>query len=120
MPIEAVCERYGTQINEEKAAESFGLSEETAAKYLERDGPNMMTPPKEIPPWRKYLGYVTSLFNLLLIVSGILCEILYGIDTTQTVNVCSYSLELGLKDLYLLIVVLGYHSDRCGVCQRRY
>ena len=87
MTLEAVCERYGTQINEEKAAESFGLSAETAEKYLARDGPNMMTPPKEIPPWRKYLHYVTSLFNLLLIFSGVLCEILYGVDTSQTVNV---------------------------------
>ena len=87
MTLEAVCERYGTQLNETKAAESFGLSAEKAAAYLARDGHHMMTPPKEIPPWRKYLQYVTSLFNLLLIVSGILCEALYGVDTTQTVNV---------------------------------
>ena len=43
-------------------------------------GPNMMTPPKQVPGILKYLIALGNLFNVLLIVSGVLSFILVAID----------------------------------------
>jgi sodium/potassium-transporting ATPase subunit alpha len=39
-----------------------------------------MTPPKEIPLVIKYLICLSNLFNVLLVISGILCYIVYPLD----------------------------------------
>jgi len=82
-----VTQRYHVQIDEADPAKSGGLTSTHAAERLAADGPNAMTPPEETPAWKKFLHHITQTFNLLLIISGIACEVLYGIDSSVTVNV---------------------------------
>lgn len=80
LPPEDVALRYKTRINIEKPADSLGLTTQQAAELLQEHGANVLTPPKKRHPFLKYLDYLFSLFNLLLIVAGILEYILLGIN----------------------------------------
>lgn len=87
-----VAERYKTRINMEKPEESFGLTDQQVEHLLHEHGPNVLTPPKKKHPLLKYLEYLSSLFNLLLIVAGILEYLLLGINfknNIQNVSVIS-------------------------------
>ncbi|KAH8100263.1 aminophospholipid-transporting P-type ATPase [Cristinia sonorae] len=59
---------------------SYGLSAEEAKARLARNGPNILTPPKKKSAFRKYFDCLMTMFNILLIVAGILEYILLGID----------------------------------------
>ncbi|RKP07220.1 hypothetical protein THASP1DRAFT_17398 [Thamnocephalis sphaerospora] len=80
MTLDEVCQLYHVSVDGARAADSTGLSQETAARLLEEHGPNVLTPPKRRHPLLVYLAYLISLFNVLLIVAGILVYILYGIN----------------------------------------
>jgi sodium/potassium-transporting ATPase subunit alpha len=89
-----VADRYKTKINMGKPGESFGLTGQQAEQSLHEHGPNVLTPPKKRHPFLKFLDYLFSLFNLLLIVAGILEYILLGInykDNFQNVSLTSVS-----------------------------
>lgn len=75
-----VAARYKTLINLDKPADSLGLTTQQAASLAEVHGRNVLTPPKKRNPFLVYIDYLTSLFNLLLILAGILEYILLGID----------------------------------------
>ncbi|KAJ2955278.1 hypothetical protein NQZ79_g8695 [Umbelopsis isabellina] len=77
---EECAQKYGTQINMTKPGDSRGLTSEAAAKTLQETGPNVLSPPKKRHPILKYLDSLTSLFNLLLILAGVLEYVLLGID----------------------------------------
>ncbi|RPD59319.1 aminophospholipid-transporting P-type ATPase [Lentinus tigrinus ALCF2SS1-7] len=59
---------------------SPGLSSEEAKARLSRDGPNILTPPKKKSALRKYYDCLMSMFNILLIIAGVLEYILLGVD----------------------------------------
>ncbi|RDX52903.1 aminophospholipid-transporting P-type ATPase [Lentinus brumalis] len=59
---------------------SPGLSSEEAKARLSRNGPNILTPPKKKSALRKYYDCLMSMFNILLIIAGILEYILLGVD----------------------------------------
>lgn len=80
MSHQDVAERYGTRINMEKPGESLGLTSQQAEQLLQEHGRNVLTPPKKRHPILKFLDYLRSLFNLLLILAGILEYILLGIS----------------------------------------
>lgn len=80
MSPQDVATQYRTIINLDKPSESFGLTSQQAAALLQEHGQNVLTPPKKRHPFLKYLDYLTSLFNLLLILAGILEYILLAID----------------------------------------
>lgn len=80
MPHLEVAERYKTRINREKPAESLGLTSQQAGQLLQEHGLNQLTPPKRRHPILKYLDCLSSLFNVLLILAGILEYILLGIN----------------------------------------
>jgi hypothetical protein len=80
MNLEDVVIRYNTKINMEKPGESAGLTKTQVDQLLLDYGPNDLTPPKTINPFIKYLGYLSSLFNLLLILAGVMEYILLGIS----------------------------------------
>jgi hypothetical protein len=87
-----VAQRYGSVIDIEKPPASFGLSSADNDRLLEKYGRNVLTPPKKRHPILKYLDCLKNLFNLLLIVAGILEYILLGIDykdNFQNVSVLS-------------------------------
>ncbi|CAG8718792.1 9822_t:CDS:2, partial [Dentiscutata erythropus] len=77
---DVVAERYHVNINTVKPSDSRGLNENHARDLLNQNGPNVLTPPKKKHPIIKYLECLSSLFNILLIIAGILMYILFGID----------------------------------------
>ena len=64
-----VFKRYGT-----KGVEG-GLDSATAAKRLEQEGPNRLTPPPSKPEWQKFLEQLFGGFATLLWIGSILCFI---------------------------------------------
>jgi sodium/potassium-transporting ATPase subunit alpha len=80
LPHQEVADRYKTGINLEKPGDSHGLTAQHAEQLLQEHGPNILTPPKKRHPFFKFLDCLTSLFNLLLILAGVLEYILLGID----------------------------------------
>ncbi|KAF9199604.1 hypothetical protein BGZ49_010252 [Haplosporangium sp. Z 27] len=79
-PIEEIASRHGVSIDALKAANSKGLDSAVAAQRLVENGPNILSPPKQISPFMKFIHCLTSLFNLLLILAGILNYILLAVD----------------------------------------
>ncbi|GJJ69053.1 sodium/potassium-transporting ATPase subunit alpha [Entomortierella parvispora] len=79
-PIEEIAQRHGVSIDEAKAGNSRGLDSAVAAQRLIENGPNILSPPKQISPFMKFIHCLTSLFNLLLILAGILNYILLAVD----------------------------------------
>ncbi|KAF9980795.1 hypothetical protein BGZ75_007968 [Mortierella antarctica] len=79
-PIEEIAARHGTGIDTAKAGSSKGLDSDVAAQRLIENGPNILSPPKQISPFMKFFHCLTSLFNLLLILAGILNYILLAVN----------------------------------------
>ncbi|KAF9172499.1 hypothetical protein BGX21_001487 [Mortierella sp. AD011] len=82
-PIEEIASRHGVSIDALKAANSKGLDSATAAQRLAENGPNILSPPKQISPFMKFIHCLTSLFNLLLILAGILNYVLLAVDPKE-------------------------------------
>lgn len=80
LPFRDVADKYHTLINVEKPGDSPGLTSLQAQQLLQEHGHNVLTPPSRRHPFLKFLDSLTSLFNLLLIVAGILEYILLGIN----------------------------------------
>ncbi|KAF8925669.1 hypothetical protein EDD21DRAFT_390024 [Dissophora ornata] len=79
-PIEEIAARHGVSIEPTKASNSNGLDSSVAAQRLLENGPNILSPPKQISPFMKFFHCLTSLFNLLLILAGVLNYILLAVD----------------------------------------
>jgi sodium/potassium-transporting ATPase subunit alpha len=116
MPHEHVAARYKTRINMEKPGESLGLTTQEAEELLAIHGPNILTPPKKRNAFLKFWDSLSSLFNLLLILAGVLEYILLGISYKNNFQNVRIS---GSRRVHLLIRLsdlLGCHSD----CSRFY
>ena len=100
VPHQDVAERYKTSINMEKPGQSFGLTGQQAEQLLHEHGPNILTPPKKRHPILKYLDCLTSLFNLLLILAGILEYILLGISFKNNFQNVSVTLMSSCRMTY--------------------
>ncbi|KAG0303871.1 hypothetical protein BGZ98_006184 [Dissophora globulifera] len=79
-PVEEISTRYAVSIDIDSASNSNGLDSTVAAQRLQENGPNILSPPKQISPLMKFIHCLTSLFNLLLILAGILNYILLAVD----------------------------------------
>ncbi|KAH7049772.1 hypothetical protein BKA57DRAFT_535454 [Linnemannia elongata] len=79
-PVEEIAARHGVSIDANKASNSIGLDPQVAAQRLAENGPNILSPPKQVSPFIKFLHCLTSLFNLMLIIAGILTYILVAVD----------------------------------------
>ena len=95
---QVVAERYHTKINLEKPDESFGLTSQQAEQLLQEHGPNILTPVKKRHPFLKYLDCLRSLFNLLLILAGILEYLLLGINFKNNIQNVSCSVNSFLDE----------------------
>ncbi|KAF9265867.1 aminophospholipid-transporting P-type ATPase [Marasmius fiardii PR-910] len=80
LPIEVLGAQLNTEVDTKDPGSSFGLSETEASERLARDGQNVLTPPKKKSALRKYIDRLLTMFNILLILAGILEYILLGID----------------------------------------
>ncbi|KAJ7491121.1 aminophospholipid-transporting P-type ATPase [Mycena latifolia] len=80
VPLANLGETMGTSIDTKDPGGSHGLTAAEAAARLQRDGPNILTPPKKRSPLRQYIDRLMTMFNILLIFAGILEYVLLGID----------------------------------------
>lgn len=97
VPVEELCSRLQTDaIN--------GLTAAEAQERLERDGPNLLSPPKVTPWWVKLALQFINFFAILLQIASILCFIGYGLDNEAVDN-----LYLGIV-LYVVVIVTAIFS----------
>ncbi|KAF9148587.1 hypothetical protein BG015_009667 [Linnemannia schmuckeri] len=82
-PVEEIAARHNVSIDLQKAGNSQGLTTAAATERLAENGPNVLSPPKQISPFMKFFHCLTSLFNLLLILAGVLNYILLAVDPKQ-------------------------------------
>ncbi|KAI0081422.1 aminophospholipid-transporting P-type ATPase [Panus rudis PR-1116 ss-1] len=80
MSLHDLSQTLGTEIDSKDPGQSYGLTSDDAKTRLLKDGPNILTPPKKKSALRKYLDCLMTMFNLLLIIAGILEYVLLGID----------------------------------------
>lgn len=83
-----------------------GLTDEIAARNLERDGPNALTPPKQTPEWVKFLKQLFGGFSMLLWVGSVLCFFAYIIRTTREEDPGQDELYLGIV-LAVVVIITG-------------
>jgi sodium/potassium-transporting ATPase subunit alpha len=102
--LEAISEKYETDINFSDPKSSKGLSDARASELLQEFGPNVLTPPARIPLWLLFLIQFTNMLNVLLIATGALCLMLYGINPSEPAN-----LYLGII-LEVVVVITCYES----------
>ncbi|KAI7868896.1 hypothetical protein BDF14DRAFT_1789061 [Spinellus fusiger] len=96
LSIEECATRFQTHVDQTKPSDSHGLTLAQAQEILARTGPNVLSPPKKRHPILKYFDCVVKLFNLLLILAGILDYILLGID-----------FEANFQNTYLGAILIG-------------
>ncbi|KAF9453646.1 aminophospholipid-transporting P-type ATPase [Macrolepiota fuliginosa MF-IS2] len=80
LSLSALEETLDTSFDYKDASKSEGLSEEEAKARLQKDGPNVLTPTKKKSAFRKFMDRLLTMFNVLLIVAGILEYVLLGIN----------------------------------------
>ncbi|KAJ2913576.1 hypothetical protein MD484_g6844, partial [Candolleomyces efflorescens] len=80
LPLESLSQEVGVSFDVKDPARSAGLSLEEAKARLARDGPNILTPPKKKSGLRKFLERLFTMFNILLMVAGLLVYILLGVQ----------------------------------------
>jgi hypothetical protein len=77
---------YETSVNAADPKKSLGLTAAEAAMRLARDGPNVLTPPKKVPEWIKFLRQLVNPFLLLLQAAGALSIATYIADNNIIIN----------------------------------
>ncbi|MCL4117842.1 UNVERIFIED_CONTAM: hypothetical protein GTU68_020229, partial [Idotea baltica] len=102
VPIEELFQRLQTNPD-------TGLTMAEARRRIERDGPNALTPPKQVPEWIKFCKNLFGGFALLLWIGAILCFIAYSIETASEEEPANDNLYLGIV-LTAVVVVTGIFS----------
>jgi sodium/potassium-transporting ATPase subunit alpha len=100
--LEILLNRYHTD-------KENGLTPERAKEYLDRDGPNELTPPKTTPEWVKFCKQLFGGFSMLLWIGAILCFVAYSIQATTYEDPPGDNLYLGIV-LTGVVVVTGVFS----------
>ena len=70
MTMQEVARLYQATIDVTNVQESKGLSERAAKERLQREGPNLLTPPTRTPKWLKFARQFKNLFMILLLAAG--------------------------------------------------
>lgn len=102
VPIEELFQRHQTNPD-------TGLTMAEARRRLERDGPNALTPPKQIPEWVKFCKNLFGGFSLLLWIGAILCFIAYSIESASEEEPANDNLYLGIV-LTAVVIITGIFS----------
>uniref|UniRef100_A0AC35U1T0 Cation_ATPase_N domain-containing protein n=1 Tax=Rhabditophanes sp. KR3021 TaxID=114890 RepID=A0AC35U1T0_9BILA len=89
-----------------KSSLEFGLTSSKAAKILERDGLNALTPPKTTPEWVKFCKNLFGGFAMLLWIGAFLCYIAYGVDYFSMEKPEKDNLYLGIA-LMTVVIITG-------------
>ncbi|KAJ3517123.1 hypothetical protein NLJ89_g701 [Agrocybe chaxingu] len=69
-----------THFDVKDPAQSYGLAADQVEQRLQENGPNVLTPPKKKSVFRKFLDRLFTMFNILLMIAGVLEYVLLGID----------------------------------------
>ncbi|XP_038634749.1 potassium-transporting ATPase alpha chain 2-like isoform X2 [Scyliorhinus canicula] len=90
-----------------------GLSSAKAAEILARDGPNVLTPPKQTPELIKFMKQMIGGFSLLLWVGAVLCWIAYAIQLGEGNHSAKDNLYLGvvLAGVVILTGCFAYYQE---------
>ncbi|KAI9297875.1 calcium ATPase [Neoconidiobolus thromboides FSU 785] len=83
LPLDEVCKKFETNVNQGKPADSQGLTPEKIQKAKEVYGPNTLSPAKRKHPIVRFLECLGNLFNVLLVLAGIMTFVIFGIDTVD-------------------------------------
>ncbi|KAF4516744.1 hypothetical protein B566_EDAN008435 [Ephemera danica] len=102
VPIEELYRRFETN-------PETGHTHGKAKEYLERDGPNALTPPKQTPEWVKFCKNLFGGFALLLWIGAILCFIAYSIQASTVEEPADDNLYLGVV-LSAVVFITGCFS----------
>jgi sodium/potassium-transporting ATPase subunit alpha len=102
--LDVLAEKYATHIDVHNVDRSEGLKTEKAEALLEEFGPNVLTPPPRVPLWVLFLLQFANLLMVLLMITGLLCFILYATDTSNPTN-----LYLGVL-LYIVVFLTCYET----------
>ncbi|XP_025770910.1 sodium/potassium-transporting ATPase subunit alpha-4-like [Puma concolor] len=86
-----------------------GLSAKKAQEILNRDGPNVLTPPPTVSEWVKFCKQLFSGFSILLWMGAILCFMAYGIQMHFKEDLSRDNLYLGIV-LSFVVIVTGCFS----------
>jgi len=105
--LSILCRRLETDVKQ-------GLNTKVAARHLERDGPNQLTPPKETPEWVKLCKQLFGGFAMLLWIGAVLCLIAYAIRKVREPDPTQDELYLGIVLAGVVIVtgVFSYFQER--------
>ena len=80
LTLDELADTCKVKFNPAKPVSSAGLSASEALDRLLKNGPNILTPAKTVHPIIQFLKYLLGIFNVMLLVSGIACYILFAID----------------------------------------
>ncbi|XP_075396555.1 sodium/potassium-transporting ATPase subunit alpha-4 [Tenrec ecaudatus] len=86
-----------------------GLTPEQAQQILEREGPNVLTPPPTTPEWVKFCEQMFGGFSMLLWTGSILCFVAYGIESYFYSDTIKDNLYLGTV-LAIVVIITGCFS----------
>ena len=102
IPLQELCRHLETD-------PEFGLSSQQARRVFLRDGPNLLTPPKQTSEWIKFSKNLFGGFAMLLWIGAFLCFIAYGIQASSQENPVDDNLYLGLV-LAAVVIITGVFS----------
>ncbi|CAF1372715.1 unnamed protein product [Adineta ricciae] len=104
--LEELVQRYETNIEQ-------GLSSEKARQLLEKNGPNALTPPPEVPEWVKFAKLLFGGFSGLLWVAAILCLIAYGVQVGTDPTTPKDNLWLGIALIVVVFItaIFAYYQE---------
>lgn len=98
LPLADLMAKCAVEVNPKKPTASPGLSSQEAASRLLKYGPNCLSPPKKKHVILQFLDHLLGLFNVMLLVSGIACYVLYGIDPLENAsNVRKWTCAKGIN-----------------------
>lgn len=100
--LEELCGRFQTH-------KELGLTNETAKEYLDRDGPNTLTPPPQTSEIVKFLKTLFGGFAILLWIGAFLSFFSYIIESSTQDNVAMDNVYLGVV-LSFVVIVTGRRS----------
>ncbi|XP_049633579.1 sodium/potassium-transporting ATPase subunit alpha-2-like [Suncus etruscus] len=86
-----------------------GLTHTKAMEILERDGPNMLTPPPQDSEWVKFCRQLFGGFSILLWIGAILCIMAYSIQVRVDRDATKDNLYLGIV-LASVVFITGCFS----------
>lgn len=77
---------YKTRIDTSNPINSEGLTEIEATQILLQKGKNVLTPPKQLSEFKKFMGHILDLFNILLAIAAILSFLAFVLSPESLEN----------------------------------